>query len=162
MISVRRAGEEDAELLAELYGFVHDPHLDRRPERFKPTDPGEVAEWFRSRLRKPTVRAWIAESEGAAIGYVLATTYDRAETPFRYPRVICQMDQLAVTPEFRRRGVARKLIDRVLADARARGIQDVEGNSWYFNTAAHDMLRAFGFDIQILRFSRTISEAPPT
>jgi GNAT superfamily N-acetyltransferase len=157
MISVRQAGEGDVELLAELYRLVHEVHLNRMPERFKPVETGAVSEWFRSMIPKPAVRAWIAESEGSAVGYVLAVVQDRPETLFRYRRVVYHLEQIAVAPAFRRTGVARELIDCVVADARERGVQDLEGNSWFFNTGAHDLVLSLGFHVQIIRFSRTVS-----
>jgi diamine N-acetyltransferase len=159
MISVRQAGEGDVELLAELNRFVHEVHLNRMPQRFKPAETDAVSEWFRSMIQKPAVRAWIAESDGSAVGYVLATTCDWPETPFRSRRMFYQIDQIAVSPGFRRKGLARALVDCVLADARARGIQDIELNSWFFNTEAHDAFRALGFRPQIFRFAL---EMPPT
>jgi ribosomal protein S18 acetylase RimI-like enzyme len=59
-----------------------------------------------------------------------------------------------VSPEFRRKGVARTLIERVAAEARAIGIREIELNSWSFNTGAHDTFRALGFRTQIVHFSR--------
>lgn len=157
MIGVRQAGDGDAEILAELNRYVHEVHLDRIPRRFKPAEPAAVAEWFRAMVRKPAVRAWIAESEGAAAGYALTTLHERPETPFTYRLAILQIDQLGVAPGFRRQGVGRVLIERVLEDARQRGIQDVEGNSWFFNTGAHDLLYSTGFHSQIIRFNRPAS-----
>lgn len=156
-ISVRQAGEGDVELLAELNQFVHEVHFNRMPERCKPTEKGAVSEWFRAKIQKPAVRAWIAESEGSAVGYVLAAIHERPETPFRYQRVIYHLEEVSVAPGFRRKGVARALIDCVVADARARGIQEIDGDSWFFNTGSQDMLRALGFQDQMIRFSRTIS-----
>lgn len=159
MISVRQAGEGDVELLAELNRFVHEVHFNRMPQRFKPAETGAVSEWFRSMIQKPAVRAWIAESEGSAVGYVLAAIQDRPETPFRYRRVTYHLKELAVAPGFRRKGLARALIDCVVADARARDIQEIEGDSWFFNTEAHDAVRALGFRPQMIRFAL---EMPPT
>lgn len=157
MVEIRRADEGDAEILAELYQLVHQPHLDLMPDRFKPLEMEAASEWFRTRLGKSAVRVWIAESDGAPVGYMMATTLERPETPFRYPRLVCHMDQLAVVPEMRRHGVGRALFDRALTDARERGVQDVEGHSWSFNAGTHELLRTFGFDAQIIRFSRTFS-----
>jgi GNAT superfamily N-acetyltransferase len=152
MISVRQAHRSDAELLAKLNLFVQELHCMRMPQRFKPVETGAVAEWFGSMMENPTALAWIAEAEGIAVGYVLAVTYDRPETPFCFRRVYCEIDQISVSPEFRKKGVAKALVKCVLAEARSSGIQDIELNSWSFNTEAHDAFGALGFIPQIVRF----------
>ena len=155
MINIRQADGGDAEILAELNRYVQELHITHMPQIFKPVDTGAIAEWFRSMMENPAVRAWIAEAEGLAAGYVLAVTYDRPESPFCSRRVYCEIDQISVSPEFRKRGLAKALVERVLAEARSSGIRDIELNSWSFNTEAHDTFRALGFLPLIVRFSRT-------
>ena len=72
------------------------------------------------------------------------------------PRLL-GFNQLAVSPAFRRRGIARALVECVLEDARSRGISDVEVTSWPFNTDAHDAFRSLGFTPKIVRFGRQSS-----
>jgi ribosomal protein S18 acetylase RimI-like enzyme len=155
MVDIRLAGGGDVEALAELNRVVQELHVARAPGRFTRPDARAVAEWFRSMVEDPAVRVWIAEDGGQPAGYVLALTCDRAETPFTSRREYCEIDQIVVARELRRRGLARALVERVLADARSRGIRDVELNSWCFNTEAHEAFRALGFTPQIVRFHRT-------
>jgi len=154
MISVRRADRSDAELLAKLNRFVQELHFTHMPQRFKPVETGEVEEWFRSMMENPAARVWIAEVEGTAVGYVLTVTYDRPETPFCFRRVYCEIDQISVSPEFRKKGLAKALVEHVLVEARSSGIQDIELNSWSFNTEAQDAFGALGFIPQIVRFNQ--------
>ncbi len=155
MISVRRAGRGDAELLAGLNAFVQELHSARMPDRFKPADPFAAAEWFRTMMEDPRARAWMAEVEGTPAGYVLSVCYDRAENPFCFRREYCEIDQISVVPEFRRRGVARALVGAVLAEARSNGIVEIVLNSWSFNAGAHEAFRALGFAPEIVRFRLT-------
>ena len=154
-IAVRQGGESDAEILANLNCFVQELHVTNAPQRFKPVETVEVAEWYRKMLQNPDCRAWIAEADGLPVGYALTVFYDRPENPFCFRRVYCEIDQISVSPDYRRKGVARALIERALAEARAIGIRDVELNSWSFNTEAHNAFRALGFRPQIVHFSRT-------
>jgi len=156
MIDVRQASEGDAEVLANLNRYVHELHVNHAPQLFKLVDTTAVSEWFRSMLAKPSVGAWIAESEGSPAGYVLAIVYDRPEHSFCFRRVFYEIDQIAVSPGHRRMGVARELVARVLADAHSRGIRDVELNSWSFNVDAHEAFRALGFRPQMVRFARAV------
>lgn len=140
--------------LAELNRFVHEMHHMRRPDYFKPTRPPDTAAWFRELLEKPTTAAWIAEAAGVAVGYVLAFFHDRPENPFQQARRWCEIDQIAVDPAWRRRGVGGALMKAALDEARARGMPDVELFSWAFNTDAHAMFRRFGFEPRVVVFER--------
>ena len=153
-MTVRRAAGVDAPALAALTGFVHDMHLARRPDYFKPTRADEVTAWFRERLDEPTTAAWIAEVDGAPIGYVLAFFHERGENPFRRPRRWCEIDQIAVDPARRRRGIGRALVAAALAEATKRGMREVELSSWAFNTDAHAMFRQLGFEPRVVGFER--------
>ena len=151
-MTVRPAGVGDDHALAALNRFVHDVHLAHRPDYFKTARADEAAAWFRDQLGKPTTAAWIAEEGAVPIGFVLAFFEERPENPFRRARRWCQIDQIAVDPARRRRGVGRALMAAALDEARARGIADVELFSWAFNTDAHAMFRGLGFEPRIIRF----------
>jgi ribosomal protein S18 acetylase RimI-like enzyme len=124
------------------------------PDVFKELDALEVATWFRDELASPHVKAWIAASNDSAVGYALAVVVTRPETPFNVSRSFYQLDQISVLPHFRRQGVARALIERVIDDARARGLHAVELTAWSFNDAAHSAFTALGFRPMIVRFGR--------
>ena len=136
-MTVRHAVGGDAHALAALNRFVHETHLARRPDYFKPVRADEAAAWFRERLEERTTAAWIAEAEGRPVGYVLTF-----------------FDQIAVDPVWRRRGVGRALMAAALAEAGSRGMQNIELFSWAFNTDAHAMFQRLGFEPRMLRFER--------
>lgn len=153
-MTVRRAASNDVHVLAALNGVVHEMHLARRPDYFKPVRADDVAAWFRSRLDEPTTAAWIAEADGRPVGYVLTFFHERGENPFHRGRRWCEIDQIAVDPEWRRRGIGRALMAAALEEADKRGLRDVELFSWAFNTEAHAMFRGLGFEPRHLRFER--------
>lgn len=151
---MREADEGDVDVLTELNALVHDIHVAALPEHFKRLEPATVAQWFRATLSKRDARACLAVSGESAVGYALASFHDRPESAFCFARRICELDQIAVAPAFRRRGVARALMDHVLAVARAEGIPSVELTSWSFNADAHRAFEALGFRAKIVRFGR--------
>jgi ribosomal protein S18 acetylase RimI-like enzyme len=153
-VTVRAAVVGDEHALAALNRFVHEMHEARRPDYFKPTRVEEAAAWFRGRLEDPTAAAWIAEEDGLPVGYVLTFFHDRGENPFHRPRRWCEIEQIAVHPEWRRRGIGRALMAAALAEAGTRGLRYVELFSWAFNTDAHAMFRQFGFEPRLVRFER--------
>jgi GNAT superfamily N-acetyltransferase len=78
--------------------------------------------------------------------------HHRAATPFSTEQRWYEIDQVAVEPGHRRRGIGRSLIMTALDSARARGIQHVEVTSWAFNEPIHALLRTLGFAPKIVRF----------
>lgn len=112
-------------------------------------------------LRNHGVRVWVAELECVPVGYALTILHERPDNPFRFAHRFCEIDQIAVSPAFRRRGVARALIERVLEDSRLHAIADVELTSWCFNSDAHEVFRAFGFTQKVMRFGRKSHDDQP-
>jgi GNAT superfamily N-acetyltransferase len=153
-VSVRRAATDDARTLAALNRHVHDQHVAQRPDYFKPGEIDDIAEWFTSQLSRPAAFAFIAEHDGAAIGYILAFVSEHPENAFRQSRHWCEIDQLAVDPRWRRHGVARRLVERVVAEAGARGLAHLELGTWAFNDVAQATFRRLGFAPRMIRFER--------
>jgi GNAT superfamily N-acetyltransferase len=149
---IRLAVVGDDALLARLNRFVQDFHLANRPDHFRPTRPEELATWYRSLLDKPTTRVWIAEEDGLPVGYLLALVHEAPDTPFVRARRWCEIDQLAVDPDRRKRGIGRALLLHAVSTAKAEGICHVEAASWSFNDGAHKVFRRFGFLPKTTRF----------
>ena len=57
-------------------------------------------------------------------------------------------------PAHRQRGVARTLVERVLASARAQGVRDVQLTCWSFNAEAQAAFEALGFRPMTVRYQR--------
>src|SRR5262245_55495948 len=108
---VRRAGPGDEAALTRLNGMVQSLHVSARPDVFVPVSPADLAAWFGSTLASGSPAVWLAEVDGSPVGYVVAVIHDRPATPFTRPRRWCEIDQLGVADDMRRRGVARTLVD---------------------------------------------------
>jgi GNAT superfamily N-acetyltransferase len=151
-ITIRDAADGDIEVLVALNDIVQRLHVAALPAYFKQPEPGSVQELFRSKLQRPDVRVWIASADGILAGYLVAIFRERPENPLCFARTICEIDEIAVAPTHRRTGLARALVDRVRDVARARGVRDVELNSWSFNDDAHAAFVALGFRPKSVRF----------
>ena len=151
-LSIRLATLSDAATLAELNGEVQGLHVAERPDQFKVTDPEQVAAWYRQRLEEAGVRIWVAELDAELVGYLLALERQRDDGPFCPARSWWELDQVAVRSRCRRRGVARALIEKALAEARTAGVHEVEFNTWSFNDAAQRAFARFGFKPKVVRF----------
>jgi GNAT superfamily N-acetyltransferase len=153
---VRAAKTHDLAALTKLNGDVQALHFASRPDQFKPVDLRQIEGWVDDLLRSPSTKVWVAELDGAVIGYAVAVQRERAETPFLHERVWWDLDAIGVRAENRRTGVARALVERVVSEARAQGIAEIELNSWAFNAAAQAAFGHLGFTPKAARFERRL------
>lgn len=150
-MQVKRAGVEDAAVLAGLCDVVHRLHLEERPDYFKAIALDALQGWFEKTLSDPRVTVWLAEVGGQPVGYLMVMTHERAETLFCHARRWCELDQIAVLPGQRRTGVARALVEHAVAEARGAGFEQFELQCWDFNGLARAAFERLGFTARILR-----------
>jgi GNAT superfamily N-acetyltransferase len=153
---VRRASVEDVNSLAMLNGFVQALHVASRPDVFRPPGTTQLARWFRTLLRKPDVRTWIAERDSRPVGYALATVHHWHKSVFFLPSRWWELDQIGVIPTHQRTGVGRALLDRLLDDARFENVSRVTLRSWAFNTEAHAAFQRWGFAPEVIEFGMKV------
>ena len=154
---IRTAHTSDAACLVRLNADVHARHVRERPEFFRATDSGELAEWFSALLGKSTTRCWIASVDAQPAGYLLMREHQRAATVFCLARHWHEIEQVGVESQFRRRGIGRALLETALAAAAATGARDIEIASWSFNRDAHALFERCGFGPRLLRFDRRLA-----
>lgn len=126
---LRALAESDLEIIVET-------------ERRVFSDPWSVP-FFRQLLGDPTTYARVAERGGRFAGYCMARIQD-AE---------CDLENIAVTPEARRAGVANALLADLLETCAFRGVRRVALEVRTSNDAAQALYRAHGFRLAGLRRS---------
>jgi ribosomal-protein-alanine N-acetyltransferase len=152
-LTIRRAEPADAAVLADLNSHAQAVHHQRVPEWFSaPGDP-EVAALLRGWLRQDGAVGFVAELGGEPVGYALAVVHHRSATPLTNEGTWIDLDQIAVAPAARRRGVARGLCERVIDHARRLGLAEVQLNVWAFNGEAQALFTSLGFEPRSLRLS---------
>jgi len=153
-VVIRQGQVGDAGQLARLNDIVQRLHVDRLPDAFGPSPADEVAAWFEARLADPNARVWLAEIEGRPVGYVLALFHTRDASLFTLARRWCEVDQIAVDPTARRRGVARALVAAVAQEAHAVGVTELRAQTWSFNEASRRTFESLGFEVENVRLRR--------
>jgi len=98
-------------------------------------------EFFRSELGLPMVHARVVELDGSLAGYLVAWLGQDGG----------HLGNLAVVPEARRRGVARRLLEDLLDRARALGVGSIALEVRVSNFAAQALYREHGFRLAGLR-----------
>ncbi len=157
-VSIREARAGDEGTLVRLNGFAQDLHATRRPEHFRQTQTSELAAWYKSVLETASARLLIAEEEQAPVGYLSSIIHHAPETPLVYARRWCEIDQIAVDPAYRRRGIARALIARAIAAAEAEGIRQIEATCWSFNNPGQHLFLGLRFMPRTVRLELKLRE----
>jgi len=144
--NIARATPHDAQRLARLNAFVHDLHVEAHPDFFRATDLGELTTLFRDSLEDAATSAFVArDDDGVPVGYVLTKYVDRKPTPLHHRRTYLEIDQIAVDPAHRRRGLAHVLVACARDEARERGVDRIQLSTWTFNEGAQRFFESEGF-----------------
>jgi ribosomal-protein-alanine N-acetyltransferase len=98
-------------------------------------------EFFRSELGLPMIHARVVDLDGRLAGYLVAWLGQDGG----------HLGNLAVVPEARRRGVARRLLDDLLDRARSLGVGSIALEVRVSNFAAQALYRGYGFRLAGLR-----------
>lgn len=98
-------------------------------------------------LRRPGVQAFLARVEGDPVGYAITS-----ENPFGLsPTPELTIEQLWVTPDARRHGVAKGLIGAVLTNAERAGCEIVVSNVPTTSRDANRFFARLGFSSVVVR-----------
>lgn len=160
-VSIRLATRADVAALCDLCAEVHALHVANRPDQFKPHRAEDLARWFAEFLANPLAKAWLAERDGLAVGYVTALARETLEGCFCPARKWWDLDQISVKVAFRRSGVGRALVETVAREASAAGVRELELNSWSFNQDAHRVFQGLGFAPKVVRFELALPKSEP-
>lgn len=145
--NIQRATPEDAPAIARLNAHVHDLHVEAHPHYFRSTDLEELTATFRGWLEREDTATFIArDNSGTPIGYMRTRFLDLPPTPFHHRRTYVELDQIAIDPAHRRRGLAHAFVELARDEARARGTDRIHLASWAFNESAHAFFKSEGFE----------------
>ncbi len=146
-MEIRKAIATDGSLLSSLCVDVQSLHAKHYPDLFKmPQSHDFAASFFGDMLADPATTIFIAEKNGAALGYVLCKLIERPESLFKFGMRYLDIDQISVRPAARGRGVGAALIKRAEALANEMNVQKIQLDSWGFNTGAHAFFEKQGFE----------------
>jgi len=87
--------------------------------------------------------AWVAQEDGAAVGYIHAALY-----PSLYLGKMANIMALAVAPGYQGRGIGRALLERAEAWAKENGCTGMRLNSGDERTGAHAFYRSCGYTVR--------------
>jgi ribosomal protein S18 acetylase RimI-like enzyme len=160
-MKVRPASLSDVAALVALNEHVQLIRAVAVPELFRRNPPADViGDAFRKMIADPAAFWLIAEDE-VPCGYLCAQFHEQPESWFRPALRLCNISQLAVHPEARRKGVARRLIATLVETATQRGFERIVLDVWTFNQGAREAFMRLGFHLYNERLELVRAPASP-
>ncbi len=144
-MKIRKATVADSRALAALNRSVQDMHADAFPEKFRRNAPEEsVARVFSTAIQAPS-SYWIVWEERGPIAFLCAEFRTHDESWSVIAHTVCYLSGIVVAPQFRRKGIARALIDELKREAGTRCVTSIELDVWAFNGDAKRAFSTLGF-----------------
>jgi diamine N-acetyltransferase len=136
---------KDAEAIARLNEYVHQPHHQRQPAVFAPYDHAAALKVIQLLLAKDNSCGLIAYQGGEPVGYAIVIRHDHEQGFFQKGYRTLFIDQMAVKPDCQGQGIGEKLIEAVAELGRKEGIKRIELNVWTDNEGAVRFYGRCGF-----------------
>lgn len=144
-INIRFAKENELARVNELRKQVNDLHVEGKPEIFRAGFNDELRDFIYKIWKDPKQKIVVAELNGVVCGFAVLHHIHRPENPFMRERDFMDVDEFCVDKEYRRQGIATKMISFIRNYTKEKGIKRLELNMWEFNQDALAFYEAVGF-----------------
>jgi ribosomal protein S18 acetylase RimI-like enzyme len=145
--TVRVARAADVEAIAALHLEVQKLHYAAEPQEYKPPSQAVARDLVDTRMAYEPAQYFVAESEGGqVVGYLWAVARQGKDMALTHARSFVEVEEACVSPPYRRRGVARLLLERAEQWARERALFEVRLTVRAFNDAARQAYAALGYE----------------
>ncbi len=111
---IREATDDDIEKIAKIFNEELKHQINLLPERFQFADPTFTVEWYHNLMKNPAKLLLVVDLGGNVVGLLLLELKQSPDDPIFKPRVFADIEELAVSEEFRRLGFGRRLMDHAL------------------------------------------------
>ena len=143
MVDIRPAKLDDLEELGNLWlQFIQDP--DGSDLNIQPCDENKYRwiNWVRKTIVEGKGGVLIADVGGRIAGYL----FYGCSSPLILKEDICRIFDLYVKPEFRGRGIGKRLLEAAINEIKSRGIKTIRIDVISSNERAINLYRKFGFE----------------
>lgn len=148
-ILIRNMRPEDYDTFVRFYTDLHRIHHEAMPDTFRPQVSLPPQDVYEKDLKKPDREFFMAEIDGKAAGLcdmALKTIPDDPNYPL-FPGKSAHINDLYVSPEFRRQGVATTLYREAERRGKAMGAGKTTLMVWSFNEDALGFYRKLGMNV---------------
>ena len=143
---IRPARPQEIDRIAALWSLITDHHASLDPlfrMRRGPVAEGELRELLRALRRDPDAEFFVCDVEGTPVGLCIVRI-DHAP-PILEETERAEISDVGVRPEWRRRGIARRLVEAAQAWVRERGVARIEIQVASGNRVGQAFWRAMGY-----------------
>jgi GNAT superfamily N-acetyltransferase len=129
----------------------------RSDMRLKPDSKRVLRQWLHARLREPASIGFVAEHDGACVGFLIGRIDEWESTPpVLEPRRMGIIDAVYVDEQFRHSGIGAQLVQHALQVMREQNAVAVETTYDAWNDASTAMWREAGFAPWMVHAYRTL------
>jgi GNAT superfamily N-acetyltransferase len=129
----------------------------RSDMRLKPDSERVLRQWLHARLREPASIGFVAEQDGACVGFLIGRIDEWESTPpVLEPRKMGIIDAVYVDEQFRHSGIGARLVQHALEIMREQNAVAVETTYDAWNDASTAMWREAGFAPWMVHAYRTL------
>ena len=144
-LEIRSARPEELERVNDLRRMVNRLHVQGRPDIFRPGFCEELQRRLYVLYDEEPMNVIVAANDGAICGFAIVSCVQRPESVYNLARAFYHVEEIGVSEECRRLGVASALVDYMKRDARSRGLDRIELDVWAFNGGALEFYENAGF-----------------
>lgn len=105
----------------------------------------DVTAYCKRSIDDPKRQSYVAETDGQVIGFASLEIEDNLPGMYGVDRM-AYFDDLIIKPEYRRKGIAGKLIERRVQFAKEQGITVCYSKIYSFNKPPQDLMKKHGFE----------------
>ncbi len=135
------------ESVGDLFTEELSHHIDMVPERFQLADPIITSDWYLELLGNPTKSLFTAEMDGRVVGLLLISLNRSLDDPIFKPRIYTSVVEVAVTKQFRGKGIGRCLMNQARDWANEQGADEIELEVWEQNEGAIALYKKLGYEV---------------
>lgn len=142
-MTIRALQKKDYPVIDLYMKELHGLHVQERPDLFAPLEhPYSEEEFFRIIADEKHITAAVAEENDMVIGF--GTAVLKEKSGMINGLKTAYIDEIFVRKEYRRQGVAAKLLEEIECRAKERGAERIDLMVWEFNEAAIELYRSSG------------------
>lgn len=144
-VDIRSAMASDAGKISLLLQNVQNLHATLYPAIFRSIEQDSLTEQVMQLIADPTLHVRLAVSEGEIAGYAVFRSDGCESSALIHSHRYLFLQQIAVDPDFRRKGIATALLDDFKACAAGMGITELRLDVWGANADARACFEKAGF-----------------
>ena len=146
-MDIREADTSHLEAILPIQRQVHELHVQREPDRYKPISDVDLRAYLQSHIVNHKSCVFVAVNMDEVVGYLVLETRQSADTPFTFARRYGLVDQMGVRSDMQRRGIGAQLLEAAKKSCATANLESLQLDVRQPNEEARAFYEAFGFSV---------------